>query len=973
MLYTKLISRGVLRHNKKSKKLFILLALCTTAIIFALSFNESFYANYVDLGIDSKTAHLQVVSPDSNWLKKNFWGAQREELPLIKIDADFARFVADMKEVKKASPIIETEGLFYTIDGEPQRGYDLTGIRPADLKAVLPGIQVVKGSGNFTFHKGMKDIPFLRWNVQPWEKVEKNDVFMRKDFKAEGKAFEDFKAAVKHDFPLLLKAPDYSGDTGTKKFLADMNKALLLPDLYTRIPAAFLKEYDYHLDDIIARLRGLSGTDAHKLAKWNKRLFRTLYKKVIAPVPEEISLNTPMTLMVPPAKNIEKLSSPKILPIKFVGFVEGMPLYYAYNFIDISILQQYLDLSPEECTGYLIRLTDKSYTDEVKARLTDYIRKRGLDYKVIDYKYVGEKMHLPTATAFSLILNYLILLFIIIVIFFIVNSVMLSIIKRRKEVGTTITLGMSKNENMFIFVGEMIVLVTLSWLAGSLLGSLIVFLFAQVGVPGIVFMQGGRLFLMFKLQYLLTAYAILLPTAVFASLFPSLSLRKARVVELLKGELSRKAESAILLRGARLLSLKLAVRNIFSHKLRSLIIFIVIAFVSMLLFFFLAFSDGEISNFRNGLLALWNPPADIMVLKKGLLAASERHEKGEDLAKMNITGYRELRKQLLQFNFVKKVFYSPINLYMDIYVNGQKYKWMRVRGTDTRFDDSVSSRITIVEGRMFGPGEKNRIILNIIKKDEFGVQPGQTVSLVGKDLFGQAVAEDFVLAGYFRPNIDNPNLSNTAFIDMEGYRLISGYYEDEAGSLHIDLNRGYPLSRALTTLNAWAKENNKDLEFFDFYRVYKYDNDVYGMVRVILIVTCFIVIFIVMFGIMNIVSVNLFDRRKEIGTFYCLGAEKPFLVFVYSLEILLVNLFAAATGIAAGLGVRFIINALKITSTNPGVQLVFGGSMFYLGFSFSTVIWLLAGIVLVTVLTALTTLGASLKVRPIEAVREVDK
>jgi len=155
--------------------------------------------------------------------------------------------------------------------------------------------------------------------------------------------------------------------------------------------------------------------------------------------------------------------------------------------------------------------------------------------------------------------------------------------------------------------------------------------------------------------------------------------------------------------------------------------------------------------------------------------------------------------------------------------------------------------------------------------------------------------------------------------------------------------------------------------------VVKYDNDVYGMVRIILIVTCFIVIFIVMFGIMNIVSVNLFDRRKEIGTFYCLGAEKPFLIFVYSLEILLVNLFAAAIGIGAGLGVSAVINSLKLTSTNPGMQLVFGGSTFCLGFSLSTVIWLLAGIVLVTFLTALTTLGSSLRVRPIEAVRETQQ
>jgi ABC-type lipoprotein release transport system permease subunit len=971
MLYTRLIRRGVLRHNKKGKRLFILLALCTTAIIFALSFNESFYSRYTDLGIDTKTAHLQVVSPDSNWLKKSLWGAQREELPLIRIDADFAGFVGGLAEVEISSPIIETEGMFYTIEGEQQRGYGITGIHPADLKQVLPGIQIVKGTADFAYRKGMGDIPFLRWNIQAWEKIENTDVFLRKDFRFTGKEFEEFKSAIKHDFPALLAHKDYSGKKGTETFLTDMNAALTLPDLYTLVPDSYFTTYDYHLDDIIARLKTLNGTDQKILAQWNKRLFQALYGEAITPVPDQINLNTPMTLMVPPARSENAISPPKIIPITFVGFAEGLPLYYAYNFIDISVLREYLELSQDECTGYLIRLKDKAYTEEVKAKITAYIQSRGLDYKVIDYKYIGEKMHLPTATAFSLILNYLIILFIVIVVFFIVNSVMLSIIKRRKEVGTTITLGMSKKENIFIFVGEIIVLVTLSWLAGSLLGSLLVLFFAKIGVPGIVFMQGGRLFLLFKAEYLLLAYAILLPTSIVASLIPALSLRRARVVELLKGELSKKTESAIFLRGSGLLTLKLALRNIFSHKLRSLVVFAVIAFVSMLLFFFLAFSDGEIANFRNGLLALLNPPSDIIVMQKGLLEASEQHEKGEDLVKMTITGYRELREELLRFDFIRNVYYSPFNLYLDLYVNGQKYKWMRFRGTDVRYDDSVTSRITMVEGSMFAPGRQKRVILNIIKKEEFGIEPGQTVTLVGKDLFGQAVAEDFTLSGYFKPNIDNPNLSNTAFVDMEGYKLISGYFDDEAGALRIDLKNGYSPARALETLNDWAAKNGRDIEFHDYYRVFKYDNDVYGMVRVILIITCFIVIFIVMFGIMNIVSVNLFDRRKEIGTYYCLGAGKLFLTLVYSLEILLVNLSAAAVGIAAGLGVSAVINSLKISSTNPGMQLVFGGSTFYLGFSLSTVIWLLAGIVFVTFITALSTLGSSLKVRPIEAVREV--
>lgn len=174
-------------------------------------------------------------------------------------------------------------------------------------------------------------------------------------------------------------------------------------------------------------------------------------------------------------------------------------------------------------------------------------------------------------------------------------------------------------------------------------------------------------------------------------------------------------------------------------------------------------------------------------------------------------------------------------------------------------------------------------------------------------------------------------------------------------------------------MNGWALENGVQVEFHDFFSVTSWSDDIYGTLRTILIVVCFIVIFIVTFGIMNVVSVNLFDRKKEIGTYYCLGAERRFLICMYSIEILVVNIAAGFAGILFGLFVRFIINVLNITTNDTGLKLVFGSDSFHLGFSASTVTWLLAGIILVTFLTSVTSLGSSLKVSPSVAVREVEE
>jgi ABC-type lipoprotein release transport system permease subunit len=121
---------------------------------------------------------------------------------------------------------------------------------------------------------------------------------------------------------------------------------------------------------------------------------------------------------------------------------------------------------------------------------------------------------------------------------------------------------------------------------------------------------------------------------------------------------------------------------------------------------------------------------------------------------------------------------------------------------------------------------------------------------------------------------------------------------------------------------------------------------------------------------MSVVSVNLFDRKKEIGVYYCLGCEKSFLTRLYTFEVLILNSISAISGIFLGMIVRLFINSIGITTEDPGMQLVFGGSRFTLGFNINSSLYLLGLIVILSVVTSLIVLRNCLNVRPIEAVRE---
>ncbi|HOC28381.1 MAG TPA: ABC transporter permease [Treponemataceae bacterium] len=321
-----------------------------------------------------------------------------------------------------------------------------------------------------------------------------------------------------------------------------------------------------------------------------------------------------------------------------------------------------------------------------------------------------------------------------------------------------------------------------------------------------------------------------------------------------------------------MLILKIVTRNIFAHARKNLIICAVTACVSLFLFLFLSFSDGEMENVKNGVSGFFMPPADIYVT------------------------HTEFRS-LLARNDDKKLRDATVH-------NAEELKTLFAGVPDTT--------------------DVPPILLHESVRSSIPVKTGDILTLVATDLFGQISTARVRLAGFFEPVQDNVNLYSLVLIPSDPYARFPGYNPGETN-------------------------------------------------RLIIIATSLITLFITAFGIMNVTSTNLADRKKEIGTYYCLGSEPPFLMAVYTLEIFIVNLAGSLAGIGTGLIVRAGINALKSTSDNPGFLIVAGGSTFTLGLSAGTILWIIGGISLLTVLTALTTLGKALNVSPVVAVKETEQ
>jgi ABC-type lipoprotein release transport system permease subunit len=380
----------------------------------------------------------------------------------------------------------------------------------------------------------------------------------------------------------------------------------------------------------------------------------------------------------------------------------------------------------------------------------------------------------------------------------------------------------------------------------------------------------------------------------------------------------------------------------------------------------MTFSDGEIQNFRN-MQAAFYPVTDAIVIDKEYAAGIGR---GESFWEKTIPDYPAVLERLRAFPEVEKAFVIQPALGFEIIASKKKYTLNPVSGIDPADQKHITDLLELEAGRFFEAGDKYVALLRPEKAASAGISLGDEIYVTGNDLFNQAVSQKVKVVGFVSPKMDNPNIGDMGYLDMSAFCMVSGFYDGEANRIGLRLQKGVDAGAFVKKYNQWAESENPALLFSTEEKVYGESLSIYKMLRYIFMACVIIVLLIVSIGIMNVVSVNLYDRKKEIGTYYCLGAGKAYLIAMYTVEMLTVNLLGAISGIMLGLGFRQIIEMMNITTTEPGVQLVFGGSRFTLGFSMDSVITIIAGIFIVTLISALFTLNGSLKVSPSVAIRE---
>ena len=126
--------------------------------------------------------------------------------------------------------------------------------------------------------------------------------------------------------------------------------------------------------------------------------------------------------------------------------------------------------------------------------------------------------------------------------------------------------------------------------------------------------------------------------------------------------------------------------------------------------------------------------------------------------------------------------------------------------------------------------------------------------------------------------------------------------------------------------------------------------------------------FVAIIIIVNTLSMAALERTSEIGMMRAVGARKGFISTMFLGETALLSFFFGGLGIVVGYSVVRILAALKFTSDNDMVQLLFGGDTFHPLLSGGDIMLAIIQLAFVTLLAVVYPMSVARSITPLDAI-----
>jgi ABC-type lipoprotein release transport system permease subunit len=142
--------------------------------------------------------------------------------------------------------------------------------------------------------------------------------------------------------------------------------------------------------------------------------------------------------------------------------------------------------------------------------------------------------------------------------------------------------------------------------------------------------------------------------------------------------------------------------------------------------------------------------------------------------------------------------------------------------------------------------------------------------------------------------------------------------------------------------------------------------------RAVLLFGMVIIFLVALVVINNTVIISVMERINEIGTLRAIGAQRPFILWMFLLENMAIAALAGVAGALAGAGLIGVLGKVGIPAFSKNINFLFGGPRLYPTVGVTDVVGGLMIILTVSAIATLLPARSATRVQPVEAMRDTD-
>ena len=224
----------------------------------------------------------------------------------------------------------------------------------------------------------------------------------------------------------------------------------------------------------------------------------------------------------------------------------------------------------------------------------------------------------------------------------------------------------------------------------------------------------------------------------------------------------------------------------------------------------------------------------------------------------------------------------------------------------------------LVEGRLPESGEVITGVVGQGLAKNLGIKTGDILLLVSNTISGQMNAVDLEVTGIVKTGeeVVDQSMVITTLANVQMLLDMEGRYSEYL----IRLKNPKRLSPTIKILQSKLDAKKSRLKAYSWYELSGEFASVNGMFDGLSTIIGLIILFLVGIGIVNTMTMSVFERTKEIGTIMAIGTQRRQVMYIFILEGLMTGLVGAIIGVVIGSVITIICGNIGIPLPPPPGQ-----------------------------------------------------